>query len=68
MYDCNIFSFTVLMRVKLSQDDRGLGVRFPVAVKDFPLRHIAHNGSGTYSAFYNIGTRESFPGGKVAGA
>jgi hypothetical protein len=37
----------------------------------FILKHIIHrvqNGSGAHPASYTMGTRGSFPGGKVAGA
>jgi hypothetical protein len=49
-------------------DDRGSRVRFPVRVGNFSLQHRVQNGSGAHSPSYPMGTRGSFPGGKVAGA
>jgi hypothetical protein len=49
-------------------DDRMIGVRFPVAVRNFSLRHRVQTGSEAHSASYPMGTGGSFPEGKVAGA
>jgi hypothetical protein len=49
-------------------DDRGSRVRFPVGAENFSLSHRVQNGSGAHPAFYPMGTRGSFPGGKAAGA
>jgi hypothetical protein len=49
-------------------DDRGPRVRFPEGVGNFSPRHCVQNGSGAHPASYPVGTRGSFPGGKVAGA
>jgi hypothetical protein len=49
-------------------DDRGFRVRFPVGAENFSLHHRVHNGSGAHPASYPVGTRGSFPGGKVTGA
>jgi hypothetical protein len=49
-------------------DDRGSRVRFPMGAGNFCLHHRVQNGSGAHSAFYTMGTRGSFPGGKAAGA
>jgi hypothetical protein len=48
-------------------DDRGSRVRFPAGggVGNFSLHHhCVQNGSGAHPAFYPMGTRGSFPGGK----
>jgi hypothetical protein len=49
-------------------DDRGFRVRFPArgGAGNFSLHHRVQNGSGIHSASYPMGTRGSFPGGKVA--
>jgi hypothetical protein len=50
-------------------DDRMIGVRFPAGAGNFPLHHrYVQNGSGTHLASYTMGTRDSFPGDKAAGA
>jgi hypothetical protein len=49
-------------------DDRGSRVRFPVGAGNLSLHHCVQNGSGAHPASYPMGTRESFPGGKAAGA
>jgi hypothetical protein len=49
-------------------DDRGSRVRFPAEAGNFSLHHRVKTGSGTHTASYPMGTRRSFPGGKVAGA
>jgi hypothetical protein len=49
-------------------DDRMIGVRIPVEVGNFSLRHSVQTGSGAHSACYPMGTGGSFPGGKAAGA
>jgi hypothetical protein len=48
-------------------DDRGSRVRFPAGAGNFSL-HRVQNGSGAHSASYLVGTRDSFSGGKAAGA
>jgi hypothetical protein len=48
-------------------DDRGSRVRFPAGAGNFSL-HRVQNGSGAHPAPYPMGTRGSFPGGKVARA
>jgi hypothetical protein len=48
-------------------DDRGSRVRFPAEAGNFSLHHRVQNGSGAHPAYYPMGTRGSFPGGKVAG-
>jgi hypothetical protein len=35
---------------------------------NFSLHHRIQNGSGAHPASYPMGTRDSFPGGKAAGA
>jgi hypothetical protein len=49
-------------------DDRGSRVRFPAGAGNFSHHHRVQTGSGTHSASYPMGTRGSFPGGKVAAA
>jgi hypothetical protein len=47
-------------------DDRGSRVRFPAAAGNFS-HHRVQNGSEAHPASYLMGTRGTFPGGKVAG-
>jgi hypothetical protein len=50
-------------------DDRGSRVRFPEGAGNFSLHHHrVQNGSGAHPASYSMGTTDSFPGGKAAGA
>jgi hypothetical protein len=49
-------------------DDRGSRVRFPAGAGDFSFPRRVQNGSGAHPASYPMGTRGSFPGGRVAGA
>jgi hypothetical protein len=49
-------------------DDGSSTVRFPAGAGNFSLHHRGQNGSGAHPASYPMGTRGSFPGGKVAGA
>jgi hypothetical protein len=49
-------------------DDRGSRVRFPAGAENFSLHHRVQNGSGAHAAPYPMGTRGSFPGGKVVGS
>jgi hypothetical protein len=49
-------------------DDRGSRVRFPVGAGNFSLHHRVQNGSEPHPASCPMGTRGSFPGGKVTGA
>jgi hypothetical protein len=49
-------------------DDRGSRVRFPAEAENFSLNHRVQKGSGAHPASYPMGTRDSFPGGKAAGA
>jgi hypothetical protein len=49
-------------------DDQGSRVRFPAGPGNFSLHHRVQNGSGAHPAFYPMGSRGSFPGGKAAGA
>jgi hypothetical protein len=42
---------------------RGVGVRVR-----FPPLHVVQTGFGAHPAFYTVGTADSFPGGKAAGA
>jgi hypothetical protein len=49
-------------------DDGGSRVRFPAGAGNFSLHHRVQNGSGAHQASYPMGTGDSFPGGKAAGA
>jgi hypothetical protein len=49
-------------------DDQGSRVQFPVGAGNFSLHHRVQKSSGAYPASYPMGTRVSFPGGKVARA
>jgi hypothetical protein len=49
-------------------DDRGSRVRFPAGALNFSLYHRVQNGSEAHPASYPMGKRDSFPGGKAAGA
>jgi len=47
---------------------RGSRVRFPVEAGNYSLHHRVQNGSGAHPASPPMDTRDSFPGGKAAGA
>jgi hypothetical protein len=49
-------------------DDRGSRVRFPAGAGNFSLHHRVQPGFGAHPASYPMGTRDSFPGSKAAGA
>jgi hypothetical protein len=49
-------------------DDLSSRVRFPAGAGNFSLHHRVQNGSGAHPASHPMGTRDSFPGGKAAGA
>jgi hypothetical protein len=49
-------------------DGRGSRIRFAAESGNISLHHRVQNGSGAHPAFYPMGTRGSFPGGKAAGA
>jgi hypothetical protein len=49
-------------------DDRGSRVLFPAEAGNFSLHYRVQNGSGAHPASYPMGTRGSFPEGKVARA
>jgi hypothetical protein len=49
-------------------DDRGSRVRFPSGAGNFSLHLRVQNGSGAHPSSYPMGTRDSFPGSKAAGA
>jgi hypothetical protein len=59
---------SVGMALGYGLDDRGSGVRFPAGAGNSFLHHRVQNGSGAHPASYPMGTRDSFPGGKAAGA
>jgi hypothetical protein len=50
------------------QDDRGSRVPFPAGAGNFSIQNRVQNVSGAHPASYPMGTRDSFPGGKAAGA
>jgi len=56
-------------RIKLNSlwRDRGSRVRFPKGAGNSSLHHRVQNGSEAHLASHPMGTRGSFPGGKVAG-
>jgi len=45
-----------------------LGVRIPKGAGNFSLHHRVQTGSGAHPPSYPVGKRNSFPGGKAAGA
>jgi hypothetical protein len=47
-------------------DNQGSRVRFLAGAGNFSLHHHVQNGFGGHPASYPMGTRGSFPGGKVA--
>jgi hypothetical protein len=47
-------------------DDRAIGVRSPVGVKDFSSIVFVQTGSGVHPASCTMGTGGPFPGGKSA--
>jgi hypothetical protein len=47
-------------------DDLGVGVRVPG--QEFSFLHVVQTGSGAHPASYPMGTGDSLPGGKAAGA
>jgi hypothetical protein len=49
-------------------DDRGVGVRVPVGVKDFLFSTSSRPALGPHPASYPMVTGGTFPGGKEAGA
>jgi hypothetical protein len=57
-------SVSIVLNYRL--DDWGSGVRFPAGDGNFSLSHHVQDGSGAHPASYPMGTRGSFPGGKVA--
>jgi hypothetical protein len=67
-YKCHPFSLRRDSSVGISTgyglDGRG---SFPVKARLFSLRSV-QTGSGVHPAYYTLGTGDSFPGGKAAGA
>jgi hypothetical protein len=57
-------SVSIALGYKL--DNWGSRVRFPAGAGNYHHHHV-QNGSGAHPASYPMGTRGSFPGGKVAG-
>jgi hypothetical protein len=48
-------------------DDQGVGVQVPVRARIL-TSHVIQTGSGVHPTSYLMGTTDSFPGGKAAGA
>jgi hypothetical protein len=48
--------------------DRMIGVRFPAGGRNSSLRHRVQTDSGAHPDSYPMGTGDSFPGDKAAGA
>jgi hypothetical protein len=48
--------------------DRGSRVPFPARAENFSLHHRVQTSSGIHRAYYPMGSRDSFPGCKAAGA
>jgi hypothetical protein len=61
-------NYYMLIELGYGLDDRGSRIRFPAGAGNFSLHHRVQNGSGAHPAFYPMGTRGSFPGGKAVGA
>jgi hypothetical protein len=57
-----------VQRLGYGLDNRSSRVLFPTGAGNFSLHHRVQTGSGAHPASYPMGTRVSFPGGKVAGA
>jgi hypothetical protein len=58
----------IILDGKYELDVRGSTDRFPAGAGNFSLHHRVQNGSEAHPASYPMGTRGSFPGGKVVGA
>jgi hypothetical protein len=58
---------SVGMALDYGLDYRGSRVRFPAEDCNFSLHHRVQHSSGAHPASYPMGTRDSFPGSKVAG-
>jgi hypothetical protein len=56
---------SVGMALGYGLDDRGSRFRFQAVAGNFS-HHRAQNGSGAHPDSYRMGTRRSFPGGKLA--
>jgi hypothetical protein len=54
--------------MKLNDCLRGSGVRLSVGAGNFSLLHRVQAGSEAHPASYPVGTGDSFPGDKAAGA
>jgi hypothetical protein len=59
------YFFSIMLGYGL--DSQGLRVTFLVGAGNFSLHHHVQNGSWDHPASYPMGTRDSFPGGKVVG-
>jgi hypothetical protein len=67
-YEGDIKKLRAVIALRYGLDDRGSRVRFPMGgAGNFSLHHRVQNGSGANPVSYPMGTRGSFPGGKVAG-
>jgi CRISPR/Cas system CSM-associated protein Csm4 (group 5 of RAMP superfamily) len=61
-------SETVINKSLSRLEDQIIGVRFPVGAGNFSLHQSVQTGSEAHPASYPMGTRDSFPGGRAAGA
>jgi hypothetical protein len=58
---------SVSVALSYGLDDWGSRVRFLAGAGNFSFHHCVQNVSGSHPASCPMGTRGSFPGGKVAG-
>jgi hypothetical protein len=63
-----LITTTVGIALGYGLDDRNSRVRFPVGAGNFSIHRRVQNSSGAHPAFYTMGSRGSFPGGKAAEA
>jgi len=70
LYSYGNSSLNVISGIALDYelDNRGSRVQFPAGTGNFSLHHRVQNGSWAHPASYPMGTRGTFPGGKVAEA
>jgi hypothetical protein len=67
LYYVYIFLMTNLSFIRLQAGRWGSGIRFQAGAWNFS-HHRVQNGPGAHPAFYPMGARGSFPGGKAVGA
>jgi hypothetical protein len=68
MHGCVKMDFRYFSKHGYGLDDRGSRFRLPAGAGNFSLHHRVQNGSGAHPASYPMGTRDSFPEDKEAGA